>query len=104
MTIETVGNEGVGTIVIGDPSGIREDEVNGESKNWGTHGNLDLHSWAFDRFTDLLAYKAEMDGISVEEVSERDTSTRVVVVSVRRTVWNAGCTRAIRAVRRRTRT
>jgi len=26
---------------------------------WEPHGNLDLHSWAFDRFTDLLTYKAE---------------------------------------------
>ncbi|MFT4957722.1 MAG: putative transposase, partial [Halobacteriales archaeon] len=46
----------------------------GEAKNWGKHGNLDLHSWAFDRFTDLLEYKAEMDGITVEEVCECDTS------------------------------
>jgi len=67
-------DEGVGTIVVGDLSGIREDEENGESKNWGKHGNLDLHSWAFDRFTDLLTYKAEMEGIAVEKVSERDTS------------------------------
>lgn len=63
-----------GTIVIGDLSGIREDEENGESKNWGKHGNFDLHSWAFNRFTDLLTDKAEMEDITVEEVSERDTS------------------------------
>ena len=66
--------EEVGTIVIGDLSGIREDDENGEAKNWGTHGNLDLHSWAFDRFTGLLTYKAEMEGITVEEVPERETS------------------------------
>ncbi|GAB6878777.1 RNA-guided endonuclease TnpB family protein [Halorubrum gandharaense] len=66
--------ESVGAIVIGDLSGIREKDENGESKDWGTHGNLDLHSWAFDRFTELLTYKAEMEGITVEEVSERDTS------------------------------
>ncbi|NLV11380.1 IS200/IS605 family element transposase accessory protein TnpB [Halomicrobium mukohataei] len=67
-------DEGVGTIVVGDLSGIREDEETDESKNWGNHGNLDLHSWAFDRFTSMLAYKAEMDGITVKQVSERDTS------------------------------
>jgi putative transposase len=67
-------DEGIGTIVVGDLSGIRENEEDDESKNWGKHGNLDLHSWAFDRFTDLLSYKAEMEGISVEQVSERDTS------------------------------
>ncbi|SHH39036.1 transposase, IS605 OrfB family, central region [Halobaculum gomorrense] len=67
-------DEDVGTIVVGDLSGIREDEKTDESKNWGKHGNLDLHSWAFDRFTSMLAYKAEIDGITVKQVSERDTS------------------------------
>jgi len=65
--------EGVGTIVVGDLSDIREGG-NGESKNWGKHGNLDLHSWAFDRFTSMLEYKAEKKGITVEQVSERNTS------------------------------
>jgi len=59
---------------VGDLSGIREDDDTNKSKNWGKHGNLDLHSWAFDRFTDLLEYKAEMEGITVEEASEEDTS------------------------------
>ena len=63
----------VGTIVVGDLSGIRSEE-NGESRNWGKHGNLDLHGWAFDRFTTMLAYKAEAEGIDVEPVTERDTS------------------------------
>ncbi len=65
--------EGVATIVVGDLSGIREDDQNRESKKWGKHGNLDLHSWAFDRFTELLTYKAKIEGIT--EVSERDTLT-----------------------------
>ncbi|WP_281271327.1 hypothetical protein [Haloplanus salinus] len=34
-------DEGVGTIVAGDLSSIREDEESGESRNWGKHGNLD---------------------------------------------------------------
>jgi putative transposase len=63
----------VGRINVGDLEGVREDD-NGESKNWGRHGNLDLHGWAFDRFTDILAYKAKVEGIEVVEVSERDTS------------------------------
>ncbi|PSP56685.1 transposase, partial [Halobacteriales archaeon QH_7_66_36] len=58
----------VGTIVVGDLSGIREDT------DWGDHGNLDLHGWAFDRFTEMLEYKAAERGISVERVDERDTS------------------------------
>ncbi len=87
-------DEEVGTIVVGDLSGIREDEENGESKNWGKHGNLDLHSWAFDRFTSMLKYKAEMEGISVEQVSERDTSKSCSCCgrSETRTALNVGCT------------
>ena len=64
---------GVGRINIGDLEGIREDE-NGDSKNWGRHGNLDLHGWAFDRFTRILEYKAKVEGIEVVKASERDTS------------------------------
>jgi putative transposase len=63
----------VGTIVVGDLEGIRDNE-NGDSRNWGKHGNLDLHGWAFDRFTTLLEYKAEAEGVNIELVSEKDTS------------------------------
>ena len=65
--------KGVGRINIGDLDGVRTD-ADGESKNWGRHGNLDLHGWAFDRFTKILTYKAKVEGIEVDEVSERDTS------------------------------
>ena len=58
----------VGTIAVGDLSGIRE------GTNWSDHGNLDLHGWAFDRFIEMLEYKAYERGISVERVDERDTS------------------------------
>ena len=64
---------GVGTIVVGDLAGIRSEE-NGDPTNWGDHGNLDLHGWAFDRFTTRPEYKAEVEGVDVEPVSERDTS------------------------------
>jgi len=59
---------GVGTIVVGDLSGIRD------GVDWGDRDNLDLHGWAFDRFTKMLEYKAEERGIDVEQVDERDTS------------------------------
>jgi putative transposase len=72
--VERCVEEGVGTIAIGDLSGIRDDEETGEAKDWGRHGNLDLHSWAFDRFMRMLEYKAEAEGITVTRVSERDTS------------------------------
>ncbi|EMA52314.1 RNA-guided endonuclease InsQ/TnpB family protein [Halococcus thailandensis] len=71
--VEQCAERGVGTVYVGDLGGIRDDE-NGNPKNWGKHGNLDLHGWAFDRFTTMLEYKAEMQGIAVETVSERDTS------------------------------
>jgi len=65
---------GVGTVAVGDLGGIREDGETGDARNWGDHGNLDLHGWAFDRFASMLEYKAEAEGITVELVSERDTS------------------------------
>jgi putative transposase len=71
--VERCVEQEVGCINVGKLAGVREDE-NGESKNWGKHGNLDLHGWAFDRFTKILTYKAKVEGIEVVEVSERDTS------------------------------
>jgi Transposase and inactivated derivatives len=62
----------VGRVNVGKVAGVREDD--GESKNWGKHGNLDLHGWAFDRFSNILEYKAKVEGIEVGELSERDTS------------------------------
>ena len=64
----------VRTRVVGDLGGIRKDDESGTSRNWGDHGNLELHGWAFDRFTKLLDYKAEAESIDVKLVSERDTS------------------------------
>ena len=72
--VEQCVSRGVGTIVVGDLGGIRDDAENGEPRDWGDHGNLDLHGWAFDRFTKMLDYKAASEGITVELVSERDTS------------------------------
>ncbi len=71
--VEKCIERGVGRINIGKLAGVRGDG-NGDSKNWGKHGKLDLHGWAFDRFTSILTYKAKVEGIEVVEVSERDTS------------------------------
>ena len=71
--VETCVEREVGTLVVGNLGGIREGETS-DAKNWGKHGNLDLHGWAFDRFRNLLTYKAKAEGIEVAEVSERDTS------------------------------
>ena len=66
--VERCAERGVGTIVMGDLSGIRD------GKDWGDHGNLDLHGWASDRFTSMLEYKADEQGIDVEQVDEYGTS------------------------------
>ncbi|WP_049934510.1 RNA-guided endonuclease InsQ/TnpB family protein [Haloplanus natans] len=71
--VERCVEQEVGRINFGELAGVREDE-NGESKNWGKHGNLDLHGWAFDRFSNILEYKAKVKSIEVVEVSESDTS------------------------------
>ena len=71
--VERCVEKEVGRINLGDLEGVRENE-DGNAKNWGRHGNLDLHGWAFNRFTRILEYKAKAEGIKVVEVSERDTS------------------------------
>ena len=71
--ITECADRGVGTLVVGDLSDIRSEE-NGDAKNWGRHGNLDLHGWAFDRFVNMLEYKGEERGIEVVTKSERNTS------------------------------
>jgi putative transposase len=71
--VENCIDRGVGHINVGALEGVRENE-DGTSKNRGNHGNLDLHGWAFDRFTSILEYKAKVEGIEVVEVDESDTS------------------------------
>ena len=73
--VEQCVEHSVGRINIGNLSGIREDDETGAARNWGRHGNLDLHGWAFDRFTKILTYKAKANGIEVVEVDESGTST-----------------------------
>jgi putative transposase len=71
--VERCVEEGVKKIAVGDLNDIREDE-NGDSRNWGASGNKKLHGWEFDRFTNLLEYKAEEHGILVDRVDEENTS------------------------------
>ncbi|MFC5971399.1 RNA-guided endonuclease InsQ/TnpB family protein [Halomarina salina] len=72
----------IGTVAVGDLNGIRVDDT-GETRNWGTRGNRDLHSWAYDRFVSILRYKAEAEGVTVEQVSERGTSATCSVCKTR---------------------
>jgi putative transposase len=59
----------VGTIVIGDPSGVEEDD-------WGRHGNKQLHNWGFSALADMIEYKCLERGIQVERPDERGTSSK----------------------------
>ncbi len=70
--LEFAINSHISTIVIGDLKNIRK-EANGEGRNIGKN-NQKLHSWSFNQFTQMLSYKAERVGISVKNVSERNSS------------------------------
>ena len=58
----------VGTLVVGDPSGVDDDD-------WGRHGNKRLDNWAYKRLMNLLDYKARERGIEVEMPDEHGTSS-----------------------------
>ena len=58
----------IGTIVLGDLTGIREDI------DYGKKSNQRLHQWAFGKITQLITYKAKALGIKVEVINEAYTS------------------------------
>ena len=64
----------VGTLVIGDLKGIREDKV-GKGKNFGKQTNQQLHAWPFARIAEQLEYKCQDAGIVLVRISERGTSS-----------------------------
>ncbi len=84
--IEKCIEHNVGVLFVGSVRGIRDDEdENGEtvSVDWSSQGNLDLHSWPFDKAVTLLKYKGAMNGITVTEQEERDTSKTCSVCGYR---------------------
>jgi len=58
---------GVGTLAVSWPEEVRESD-------WGKTGNKKLHSWAFDRIYQYLAYKGEIRGVEVLKENEWNTS------------------------------
>ncbi|MYC77609.1 IS200/IS605 family element transposase accessory protein TnpB [Candidatus Poribacteria bacterium] len=60
--------KGIGTIVIGDLTGIRE------NINYGNRANQRLHQWAFGKITSLITYKSKVLGIKVVQIDESYTS------------------------------
>ncbi|XGI83508.1 RNA-guided endonuclease InsQ/TnpB family protein [Halorutilales archaeon Cl-col2-1] len=71
--VEECKKRDVGKIAVGDLEDIRQDD-DGEARNWRDSGNLNLHKWAFDRFTGMLEYKARLSGIELERIDEENTS------------------------------
>lgn len=65
---------GVGTLVVGDLGGIREDIESGDPRDRGDHGDLDSHGWAFERFSKTLEHEAAAEGIAVAFAPENGTS------------------------------
>ena len=59
---------GIGTIVVGDLTGIREDI------DYGKRANQKLHQWAFGKVAELITYKAKAFGIRVKLIDEAYTS------------------------------
>ncbi len=63
-----IKSRGIGTIVIGDLTGIRE------NINYSKRTNQKLHQWAFGKVRQLITYKAKALGIKVEVIDESYTS------------------------------
>ena len=66
--VKKCAESGMGKIVIGDLTGIRE------NIDYGKRANQKLHQWAFGKVTELITYKAKALGIKVELVDEAYTS------------------------------
>ena len=61
-------DKGIGTIVLGDLTGIRD------NINYGKCANQRLHQWAFGKITSLITYKSKVLGIKVVQIDEAYTS------------------------------
>ena len=58
---------GVSTLVVGWPEDVRSDDLGKTANKW-------LHTWAFDRLYQYLAYKGEEHGVEVLKKNEWNTS------------------------------
>ena len=60
--------KGIGTIILGDLTGIRN------TINYAKRANQKLHQWAFGKIAELITYKAKALGIKVKTIDESYTS------------------------------
>lgn len=65
--IQECVDRGVGTLVVGWPEDVQSDDLGKTANKW-------LHTWAFDRLYQYLAYKGEERGIEVLKENEWNTS------------------------------
>ena len=77
---------GIGRIVLGDLTGIRE------NINYGKRANQKLHQWAFAKVTQLVVYKAKAVGIKVEQIDEAYTSQTCPKCGIRKKPTNRNYT------------
>jgi putative transposase len=66
--VKTIHERRVGTVVVGDLTGLRE------RIDYGKKANQRLHQWAYGEFVRMLEYKARLHGMTVERVGEAYTS------------------------------
>ncbi|MFO8098387.1 MAG: transposase, partial [Salinibacter sp.] len=66
--VKTLHERRVGTVVVGDLTGIRN------GMDYGSRANQRLHQWAYGEFVRMIEYKARLYGMTVERVGEAYTS------------------------------
>jgi putative transposase len=66
--VKTLHERRVGTVVVGDLTGIRN------GLDYGSKANQRLHQWAYSEFVRMIEYKARLHGMTVERVGEAYTS------------------------------
>ncbi len=66
--IKTLHERRVGTVVVGDLTGIRN------GMDYGSKANQRLHQWAYGEFVRMIEYKARLHGMTVKRVGEAYTS------------------------------
>ncbi|MYD61954.1 MAG: IS200/IS605 family element transposase accessory protein TnpB [Gemmatimonadetes bacterium] len=76
--VDAYADKGVGTIILGDLTGIRS------SIAYGKRMNQRLHAWPYARLSAMIEYKAALLGIKVKVVSEKYTSQTCPQCNIRK--------------------
>jgi len=68
--IKTLHERRVGTVVVGDLTGIRK------AIGYGSKANQRLHQWAYDEFARMIEYKARLHGMTAKSASVKPIRLR----------------------------